>query len=249
MYLDQFLSLYAASHMYFSVLPHVVLSLSWEVFCLYYEGYIWPLMPLFVKSHIIRDNSTVVKVFQSCPQLKTDDTISRLCIWPHTGISTHMHQAEHTFPIPSTGVIVCNLCIMQLLWDAALPWCLSCFGWIYFVLFCFILMFVSLLPAAINQGLCFAPGSDSSALLLYLFVFWWGSCRPTFVCWEGILISCNFPALTWIGVKCGKQQEDTDVDSSSDKWRMGVKLTPGFDGFYVAFHIKCQVAYISGGQV
>lgn len=85
--------------------------------------------------------------------------------------------------------------------------------------FCLILMLVSLLPGAINQGLCFAPSSDSSVLLLYLFTFWWGSHRPTYVCGErNFNFFYNFPALMWIGGMCGEQREDADVDSI--EWQM-----------------------------
>lgn len=110
---------------------------------------------------------------------------------------TNMKPNTH-YQIPgTTGSIVCNLCIMQLLQDASPPWCLSCFVWIYLILsFPYIFMFVSLLPGAINQASCYALSCDSRASLPYLFTFWWGT--RTSVCWEGILISCNFPALTCV---------------------------------------------------
>lgn len=171
---------------------------------------------------------------ESCPHTHT---------WKHTCTKLNTH-----YQIPSTGVIVCKLWIIEPLWDASLPWCWSCFVWIYFSLFPFILLFVSLLPGAINQGSCYALSSDSSASLLYLFTFWWGS--HTSVCWRGILISCNFPAPTCTGVKCGKQQENTDVDSIVWQMKNGCEFDTRVCCILCCiFPIKSQVPYISGGEV
>lgn len=129
-------------------------------------------------------------------------------------LATHGWTLIH---IPSTVVIVGNLCKMQLLWNISLPWCLSLFCMNVFHSF------------PLNFHVCLLPPGEwlikVCALLLvltlpnqcfYLFIFRWGSHAS--VCWEGILISCNFPAQTSMIVKWRQQQENTDVNSI--EWQM-----------------------------
>lgn len=112
-------------------------------------------------------------------------------------------------------------------------------------------MFVSLLPGVITQGLSRALTPESFASPLYLFTFRWGSHIYRYLYVEGgILISCNFPCAdmygsdVWQAAGGGVGGTTTQMwILSSDRWRMGVKLTLKFTP------IKCQVPYISGGHV
>lgn len=111
----------------------------------------------------------------------------------------------------------CNSCIKRLLWDVFLPWCLPCFVWIYCILFFFFfsqsllsslqllikVCAVLLAPTPLQRCFIYSPpgrGSHAS------------------VCWEGILISCNFPMLTCAVARCGDSRENTDVNSM--EWQM-----------------------------
>lgn len=156
---------------------------------------------------------------------------------PSSWIHTHTRLSTH-YQIPSAGMIVCNLCIMRLLWDASLPWCLSCFVWIYFILFP--LHFHVCSPERLIKVWAVLLSSDSSdfaALFIHLLVGLTYIC----ICWGGILISCNFPVWEW---QCGKQKGGTQMWIWwSDRWRIGVKLTLEFTP------IKCQVPYVSGGHI
>lgn len=73
----------------------------------------------------------------------------------HFGLQTlpHTHTRKRTSVIMSTHyremAWALYLCTMQLLWDASLPRCLSCFVWIYLIL-------IICSSRAINQGLCCA---------------------------------------------------------------------------------------------
>lgn len=123
---------------------------------------------------------------------------------------------------------------------SSVAWCLSCFVWIYFILFSpsFSCLSLSSLERLIKVR----------AMLLYLFTLWWGS--HTSVCCEGILISCNFPALACTAVKCGKRQEDTDVDSMEWQMKNGCEIdTRVCCILRCIFLIKCRVPYVSGGHV
>lgn len=100
--------------------------------------------------------------------------------------------------------------------------------------FPFIFMLVSLLPGAINQGSCCAVHSDSSASLRYLFTWWCGS--HTSVCWEGILISCNFPAPTCTRVAGGHRCGFYRVTNEKWVWNWHPSL------LHFTLHISHQVS-------
>lgn len=119
----------------------------------------------------------------------------------------HCRTHKHTYVIMSTHYRIPGNGMSALFMHNAAP--LRRLSSMMLILFCmnlshsfpFIFMFVSLPLERLIKVCDVFLFSDSSALLLYLFTFWWGS--HTSVCWEGILISCNFPALTCMRVKCG----------------------------------------------
>lgn len=129
---------------------------------------------------------------------------------------THLHNYEHTLPESRKWregfiYVQCSSSEMLLFHDSYLV-CMNLSH-----SFSFIFMFVSLPLEWLIKVCAVLLFSNSSASLLYLFTFRWGS--HTSVCWERILISCNFPVLTCMRVKCGSmRQEDTDVVSLG--WQM-----------------------------
>lgn len=123
-----------------------------------------------------------------------------------------------------------HLCIGQLLRDAYLV-CRNtshCFGHIFMV------VSPSLPPKRLIKSRVVFLFSNSSASLLYLFTFRWNS--HTVVRWNGILISCNFPALMWTS---GTRREAMSVASftSTNEGRMR-------DGQPSLLHYTLQVSYM-----
>lgn len=94
----------------------------------------------------------------------------------------------------------------------------------YLVLYEFISLFfpsfVSLILGAINQGLSCALPSDSCIAVLFIHLP--VGLRYVGICWEGILISCNFPCTGMYGSEVWSEvwqaEENTDVDSM--EWQM-----------------------------